>query len=429
MAGLNPIKSVLFFRVPSEWLDFIGLGRAWTMFALSLLNISAKCVILKSIYTRSDVFFMKKVGIITLYGNTNIGNKLQNYAVGKILTEQGASPCTIVYYPSDKQGDAKAGVKLFLKKLLEKSGLCYTDFYLKKVKKNPRLALIKKFDTDYIPTTMKYLFKAEKMHKYESDFDYYCAGSDQVWNPAYVQNNGFCFMRFTRPEKAFAFAASMGTTYIPDEYRENFKEGFNHVGNIAVREQDIKELISDMTDRESIVVSDPTLLLDQSDWKKLATKPDFEFSDRYIATYFLSGTTPQQKEFINSYAKQNSLEVVELNGANADKIGPAEFLYLLANAQFVFTDSFHGTAFSLIFRKRFMVFQRNNTYDMSSRIVTVLSTFKMEECFINTDNTKIDESYMDYVNQTNAKDISHIDEVMKSEKQKAIDFLNKVFED
>ncbi len=371
---------------------------------------------------------MKKIGIITLYGRGNIGNKLQNYAVVKILKEYGFDSSTIIYYPVDSQGGLKAYAKLYAKKLVEKTGICTTDFYIKRIEKSKRMLLFRDFDKKYIPTTSKYLFKTKQMNRYAKDFDYYCAGSDQIWSPAYVQNHGFCFMRFAESKKAFSFSASMGTTYVPPKYYESIKAGFQHVGNISVREEDVKALITKMTGRESVVLSDPTMLLDNEDWKKIAEAPSFDVPSKYVATYFLGNITPQQKEFIQNYAKDNSLEIVELNGPLADRIGPSEFLYLIENSSFVFTDSFHGTAFSIIFKKKFMVFQRNNIFDMSSRITTVLKTYKLEEFFVKTDNNNLGNEIKDTLSFIEGKDMSHLDDIRKSERQKADDFLNKVFE-
>jgi len=103
------------------------------------------------------------------------------------------------------------------------------------------------------------------MKNYQNDFDYFCVGSDQIWNPGVVQNNDFFFLNFAPPEKTFSFAASMGTTYIPEQYKNTYMTGLSKIGFLSVRENDVKEFIQKLINRNSTVLLDPTLLIDKSE--------------------------------------------------------------------------------------------------------------------------------------------------------------------
>lgn len=365
-----------------------------------------------------------KVGIITIIDHTNIGNRLQNFAVQEILNSKGTIAETIIYAQSDENGSLVSKLKIFLQNFLLKTDIFLSPFYIKHIKKNPKMLLTEKFNKKNILRTKKYFYKTSSMSKYADDYDYFCAGSDQVWNAALVQNNPFFFMTFAPSPKTFSFSASMGSTYIPDKYIENYKSGLLHVGKISVRETSAKDKIKELSGRDSIVLLDPTLLISKDTWLSIAVTPDIDLNNnQYIATYFLSDITTSQREQIQRFADENNLKIIDINQTYYNSIGPAEFLYVVANASFVFTDSFHGTAFSVIFGKKFCTFQRNNMYDMSSRITTLLKTCNIESFFCPT--TDSDFSFL--LKEILKTDISHIPSILLSERQKLDLFLDEVF--
>ncbi len=368
-----------------------------------------------------------KVGIITLNGIINVGNRLQNYAVQELLKERGCTTSTILYQEFCNSRSFVSKLKIAVFNILSALGITTSKFYLEKIKKSPRKLLFQNFNKKHIDLTKKYFFRTSKMQKYHSDFDYFCAGSDQIWNARFVQNHDYFFMKFAPSEKTFSFSASMGTTEIPEKHLENYREGFSHVGNISVREADMQGLIQEMVGRKTTLLLDPTLLYGKEKWLAISKKPKTDFPKRYIATYFLSDITESQRHYIEKYAKDNQLKIVDILGKYSNYIGPAEFIYTIANADFVFTDSFHGTAFSIIFEKDFMVFQRNRVYDMSSRITTILDTFGLSHRFYNTNNECLDNAFYSLIQTIKSEDHSHIQTILASEKKKLDTFLDAVF--
>lgn len=364
-----------------------------------------------------------KIAIITCIDSVNIGNRLQNYAVTELLSDKGFEVETLNYYAANDKS-LKSKINSFIHCLLVKSGIFNSKFYINNIKHSPKMLLAKKFNDNNIKFNSKYIFKASKMKKYHEDYDFYCAGSDQVWNAALVQDNGFFFMNFAPSEKTFSLSASMGTAYIPDRYKDTFLDGFKHVGNISVREDDAKALIEKMTGRDSVVLLDPTILIEPSKWLDVAEKPEFDIPKKYIVTYFLGPLTESQKAYIDRYAKENDCGIIDMNGKYKNFVGPSEFVYLMSNAQFVFTDSFHGTAFSIIFSRKFVAFQRNNSYDMSSRIVTVLNKFNIINHFYNIENNELPDNFMKYLNDIRDSNYN-IELALNAEKRKADKFLNK----
>ena len=368
-----------------------------------------------------------KACIITIVDHINIGNRLQNYATQELLKAQGCDVSTLVYATADEEGTKLYQLKAFLKNLLVRTNIFTSPFYIKHIKKSPKMLLVQEFNKKYVKLTSRYFFKTSKMAKYRDDFDYYCAGSDQIWNPSVVQSHDFFFMQFAPSERTFSLCASMGASWIPEKYREIFRRGFEHVGHIAVRETSVQQIIRDMTGRESTVLPDPTLLIDKNQWHAIARKPAFDLPEQYIATYFLSALTPAQQELLARYALENGLRIIDINQTYDQQVGPLEFLYLIEHADFVFTDSFHGTAFSILFDKDFLVFQRNHVYDMSSRITTILETVRLENRFYRGDNNLLDDGLYDRLEQIQQQDTHHVGSILEAQKQKADAFLKSVF--
>lgn len=368
-----------------------------------------------------------KAAIITIIDPVNIGNRLQNYAVQELLKAHGCQADTLIFEYHDEEGNLSYRIKSFLQSLLIKTQFYNSFFFLGRVKKSPKMVLTEKFNRKYIHFNRKFYYETPKMSKHYRHFDYYCVGSDQIWNPIRVQTNDFYFLKFAPSERTFSMAVSMGISSIPDKYQENFREGFEHVGHLSVRENSARDLIREMTGRDATVLLDPTLLLDSGKWHDIATKPAFDLPDRYLATYFLSDTTDAQKALIQEYAKKNDLAIIDINQTYASQIGPLEFLYVIEHAQFLFTDSFHGTAFSLIFGKDFLVFQRNKMYDMSSRITTILQTFQLENRFYSGDNHQLDSTIHQRIVEIKNQDTQHVKVILEEQRQIAHNFLKNVF--
>jgi hypothetical protein len=197
--------------------------------------------------------------------------------------------------PSVENSSLLTKIKVYINGILCKLGISDSDFYIKKIKKSNRMLLCNRFNKKYIRHTKKYIFKKSTIKKYQNDFDYYCVGSDQVWNSSVVENSDFMFLGFAPSNKTFSISASMGLLYVPKEYMDNYIRGLKHIKNISVREEEVKDFIKNTVDRESTVLLDPTLLLPKEKWLLISSAPDIDIPSDYIVTYFLGSTTEAQK--------------------------------------------------------------------------------------------------------------------------------------
>ncbi len=369
-----------------------------------------------------------RVAVVTLMGHANLGNRLQNYAVQKILENRGYEVTSIYTATKTCSICSVHGLIERAHGLLLRSGVRNSRLYARSLGKGEQEVLGLEFTRKYIRTSRKYVlsFMNHRMEKCAEDFDYWCVGSDQVWNGNLVQNNPEWFLTFAPSKRTFSLSASCGNANIAEKYLDNFIAGTRHLGNISVREREGQSLIRRLAGREAWLLLDPTLFLNRDEWEQIEKKPELSVvSGKYILTYFLSAMTPTQREYIEKYAADNGLEIVEVQ-QNRAQIGPCEFVWLIHNAAFVFTDSFHGCAFSTIFQKRFLAFNRNKGFDMSDRITTLLDTCGLNSSFVRTIDAEY-PAFMDRVQGICDADLSAIEGILKEQKKRLDDYLTMVF--
>lgn len=305
---------------------------------------------------------MKKVGIVTLNGYYNFGNRLQNFALTRVLENRGFEVETI--WSGDEisfKSKLREVVIRFLP--LKKSWRRQRKFY--------------KFSKNYMkkrPLTQECI----------KDFDVFVAGSDQVWNYESVKNNINYLIAFAPKTKKISYAASLGNSDLPKEYVSIYKKYLDDFEYISVREEKAKQLLLNEVklSKNIEVVIDPTLLIDRDEWENIEQIPA-RFQEReYILCYFLGDMDKNIKKSISQYAKEKNYSIIDvLNPQDSCYcIGPQEFVYLIHHATLVCTDSFHSCVFSYIFHIPFLTFKRQGIWsNMYSRIDNFLTTFHLED--------------------------------------------------
>lgn len=375
-----------------------------------------------TIYEIGRDFFVKKIGIFTLNGNINYGNRFQNYAAQKFLENFGYEVETIRYKRKIiDNNNSKSILEKIKQHILEENIFEYIRFKLNKIanKKNiykeqelleTRANNFSEFSTKYIQETDYILNQTiidDNLKKNNLDNEYitFFVGSDQVWNLDNKEFSEFYFLPFINKNKRNSLSASFGISEIPEKYKKNYTNRLNGLNNISVREESACKIIRDLTGRSSTLLLDPTFLLTQSDWGKIASKGTK--NKRYILTYFLGRKTAEYKKIIENFSKNENLDVINLNDITSPDyyvIAPDQFLALIKEASFVFTDSFHGVAFSIIFRKPFMAVDRiDMNVNMNTRIISILNQFNLSNRYYRKNNIKASK-WMD-IDYTNANQV------------------------
>lgn len=357
-----------------------------------------------------------KIGIITMVSD-NYGNRLQNYALQQILKKIGAdvetfhNPFLLNY----------SELKHILKKPVKTIVYSLTPDNRGKLK---REKAFNQFNMDYIVWSKFWLNDPKRLQQIDSCYDAVICGSDQVWNPESYNIDGRYFGTFMPHAKRFSYAASFGLSQIPGERMNEWIEYLNGIREISVREETGKKIVKALTDRDCEKHLDPTLLLSVSEWRTIERKPKkVDLSKKYILTYFLGKPDEEQQRYIRYIAEKKKCCVLELNREDLPLLygcGPSEFLYLIDHAECILTDSFHGTVFSILFEKKFIIFERNGLRNsMSSRIDSLMDTLELETCGCRYRSERQDPILLDYERSFY---------ILSEEKKRSVEYLTQILE-
>jgi len=322
------------------------------------------------------------VGVVTIYDLSNFGNRLQNWAVHKVLRDRGYSPVNMVYPRKTLRSHISNVVHLhWLRQRL----------YFNTPREQRFAAFSRLMQTKTIHTPLGLRTAAHG-----------CAcvvvGSDQIWNPYFYRPHPFEFLEWTDGSRRIALAPSFGVSEIPPEYRSTYAQLLTGFPRLSTREDAGAAIIQELTGKQAEVLIDPTLSISAEEWRAIADN-SLRPKTPYVLTYFLGAISPERRTYIQDAAQRRGAAIVDLldpSDPHTYAAGPAEFLDLIDNAECVFTDSFHGSAFSLLFSTPFVIFDReSNMASMSSRIETFVETFGLQMRKY-TPHTDMDPFVVDY---------------------------------
>lgn len=373
----------------------------------------------------------KKIGIISILKVNNYGAELQAYALQCKLSQLGYDSEIIDYlfYKNKKHIKTKAskpwidiGWKRKIKEFLYPIVYSIKTVRYYKDKKSRQM----KFDIFHDENTKlstKTYRSINELYDEEFDYDVFIVGSDQVWNPYTNTNLDPYFLTFAGGnKKCISYASSFGVSMVPEHYKRIFKTRLERFNAISVREKQAVGLINILSNKKAYHVLDPTLLLNFSEWNKIAIMPKQEAP--YILLYILSSSTyatklaeaiSEQKGWqIIRICKEASPEDKNSKIKNITNAGPSEFLGLFINASMVITNSFHGSVFSVNFNIPFFTIiskQKTN----NSRQESLLSLLKLENRLL------IEGTAMP---STLDVDFSEANKILANEVSKSVDYLH-----
>lgn len=334
-----------------------------------------------------------KVGILTIYGGSNFGNKLQNYALQQFLKSENIESETIRYTVSlgKKKLTKKEKIKLLEKKYFSQ-GLLETFWNMKLIagakfhkeeldqKAKERNCKFEHFEKQNIALSDLVIQNRDELRDYCSKYDAVIVGSDQVWNPYWQGSLDEFFLDFVPKQKRIAYAPSIGVSAIPEEQQERFKTRLNGFSRLSCREIQGCNLIESFTNNECKHVCDPVFLLSPEQWKNKA----HPIEGKYIVTYFLGGQSREVHQEVKRYAKENHCKIIDLwseKDFTSSYAGVEEFLNYIAGAKMFFTDSFHGCAFAILLNTQFVICERkvvDAKQKMNSRLDSLMEILSIK---------------------------------------------------
>ena len=332
----------------------------------------------------------KKVGIVTIYDCLNYGNRLQNYALHKVLSNYLGCKCETLVSVESNWDFTEIKNELY-------EYLAFTPIK-KYLSHNPidiKYWNFRRFTREYIPTKFyRGLYHLPK--ELSGKYDYFIAGSDQIWNyqipgrfKSFEKHSYDYFLQFAQNNQKISYAASFGVSEIDADKKENFKKHLSDFKKISVREIEGQKIVENLIGKSPEINMDPTLLLDVKDYEKIISIPKIRRHNhkQYALLYFLGGINQSNQKIIDQYTEEKEylkVNLLDLHQTEYYVSGPPEFLYWIKNAEIVFTDSFHAAVFSIVFRRPFVVFDRADGGSMNSRITSLLSELNLKGCYYNS---------------------------------------------
>lgn len=366
-----------------------------------------------------------KIGIITQPLAVNYGGLLQNYALQQTLLRLGHEVYTI-----NRNNTPNLIINHTIKQIIRKMlGLPRNLFYWEHFEITKYCS---EFVRKYIRTTDKYKTQEELLDIVcKNNFNGYVVGSDQVWRPCYSENIYNDFLDFCQERqgiKRIAYAASFGVCdwEFSEEQTQECKRLVKLFDAVSVREESGIHLCKDYFDVDALHVLDPTFLLEKEDYIKLAEEMKEPVSSGELFCYILDNN--QEIEFaIQNISSKLSLKAFEVKAkedscvlkrgvkiSDCVKPAPTKWLRAFMDAKMVFTDSFHGCVFSIIFNKPFWVI--GNKERGNARFDSLLKLFNLEE-------RRVDITSLDNIDFNALIDWDKVNRIKKEWQGKSVGFL------
>ena len=297
---------------------------------------------------------MRKIGILTFHRANNLGAVLQASALLKYV-QDNIGQCELVdYFPNNGIPINYVGIKKVLR-------------YCKRIVLYPFAAKNRKRELSFDNYRTKYYFLSDKQYMGDSgianahfDYDAIISGSDQILNTTLTSNSKAYYLDFFNGKK-ISYASSFGRKDVSKEEIELIRNELPKFAALSVREQSGADIIKREIGKEPQLVLDPVFLLGKDEWSKRCDE-QLKLPKKYIFVYSME-VSPVLENAVSTIKEETGLPVIIVRGGgksgliegNEDSTcGPEEFLRYIRDAELVITNSFHGTAFSLIFEKKFL---------------------------------------------------------------------------
>lgn len=344
----------------------------------------------------------KKVGMAINYDYPDYGGMLQAYASFRKIRDLGYQP-EAINNNALSSDIKKRKMRYFAQNIFDHSIVKEkSQIVFKKIRQKLNGQLRENLGKRYAAFDQFYQQKFTVSKEYASwtelsegcrGYRAVVVGSDQLWLPSNIAGDYYTLSFVPSDVKKIAYATSFGVSKIAKGQEEKARTYLGRIEFLSAREESGQEIIKEHTGREVPLVCDPALLLTADEWDDEAT-PGKLINEPYIFCYFM-GNNPWQREFVKSLKKQTGCKIVALlhldQYIKSDEeyvdyapydVSPADFINLVKNANYVCTDSFHGTVFSIIYKRDFFTFKRFSdkaTLSTNSRIDTLLRRMGVQD--------------------------------------------------
>lgn len=375
----------------------------------------------------------KKIGIITFHSSHNCGSMLQAYALQSVLENRYGAEVEIIDYSNRGSRNLYGLFDTRIKKSAIKHNLLTVTHW----------NLVNQYRKDYLNFKKQYLHTTKQQFKKHKDlealngmYDLIIAGGDQVWNVMCPDADDAYFLDFLNDGKKAAYSPSLGGNNINNVVKDttkyrNLLEKFNF---ISVREPNGQKWLEQLTGRKVPIIADPTLLLSHEEWLENFNIPNID--EKFIFNYAFFHNRPEANAAIQKISEEMGLPVYVLDSKSwaayrLDKYGikmfrttgPIAFLTLMENAEWILTQSFHGTLFSAMFHKNFWSYRAPSVNKPGDdRAIAILEQLGLTERYRIIDELP-SQDFSSTINYTNTDELilnlrstafSYLDEIMNN---------------
>lgn len=386
---------------------------------------------------------MKPIGLVTCYFHHNYGSMLQAYATEMIMQQMGLPFQTIACKAPINYMQENKILYIIKKLLIADWKMRLGKMKIERAKKdNPMFAknweirnkAFEQFAETFFHVS-PYCKNREELTKMAENYSAFLVGSDQLWRTDSVEHGYYTLEWVPDNIRKIAYSTSIGVKEVPWFQVEKNKRFMNRFDHIALREQSACDLVYKLTGRKVPVVLDPTLLFTGDQWLEIQQQEPLT-NGKYIFCYLL-GDNPSQREFIKRVKEKTGYKIVALQQLDdyipsdegfadeAPYVGPREFLNYIRNAEYVFTDSFHCSVFSILYKKNFFTFSRfaeGAKQSTNTRIDNLLHITGLEERRMTNDKTI--EEVVNF-----KRNFDGVDEKLNALRKSSMDYLYNAFKD
>lgn len=364
-----------------------------------------------------------RAAIVTWTSYRNFGTCLQAYALQRIVSGFGYRTCIL----DDSSIIAGFSKKRFspLRWLGSRQWICPSRAGFIR-RQQSSVAEYDAFRKNHLEMDSKWHLAADR----PSGYDIYIAGSDQIWSPN-VPFSDYYYLAFADGRKV-SYAPSFGTSDIPDVHLKKIAPMISDFDSLSVREPVAASRIEESLGLKAHVVADPTLLMDSSGWDSLLAEDgmDTEYDgDGYALCYLLSYNA-QYVSYVRRYCSRKGLRLKvmavneKMTGIGDEDVyaGPTGFIDAIRKAEVVFTDSFHGSIFSVLYRKNLLIFKRfasDSRINQNSRVEFLVRRLGLTGRLVDASglNDEWDSVAMDY---------DRVNEEVESFRAESLDYIKSM---
>lgn len=328
-----------------------------------------------------------KIGIMTFHKACNMGAVLQAYALCQTINNIG-SKCEIIDYKCKHIYNTYKWPFLKDDRLLRIIKTIFTCGIVSHRNRN-----FKRFVKKYIKLSKHEYLCRDELSDCLGQYDRFIVGSDQVWSNYCADFDPAYFLDFVPDEhgRKYSYAASFGFDTIPDELKEEYYVRLHGFDRISVRETSAARIIKELVGKNTVISLDPTLLLNGEQWIHLSTKIK---EHDYILVYYVEATE-KVKVYARQLAQRTGYRIICVHSNRSAKsllcVGKSnrgihvkstcsveDYLGLFQNAKYVLTNSFHGTAFSILFHKQFLTLLQLENGKLNIRAKELIASLGLE---------------------------------------------------